>query len=389
MKQQTPFRAIRVRARESWRKLTMSAVTALLPGSTGAASESLGSCTRPRRVLFVRYEKIGDLLLACGAIRAIAESSASTTVDVLAAPESAPLLRDNPFVRRVFTFDRHAWWTWPALWRRLRAEHYDIVVDGRINPERYFGTTPLLLAMAGAPVRIGAAGEGRERVYTHMVPVDPNAHFAEQSISVTRAFGIDPSTVDITPSIYLRSEERSEAISRWMTAGSCPDAARILVNVSAGGPRRLWPDDRYITAVRSVRALLPDATIMLIGCPADSARINHIAAASSAVHIPTRGIREAAALVANCDLVFTPDTAISHIAGALGVPVVVMMTSVPEARMVYSPDAFKPIGCAATIVRGPGPWLSDLGCEPVCAALETALDSLAARANQSREAVRS
>lgn len=63
----------------------------------------------------MRYERIGDLLLATAAIRAIAVSHPTITVDVLAAPENEPVLRGNPFVRRVLQFRQDWWWTWPAL----------------------------------------------------------------------------------------------------------------------------------------------------------------------------------------------------------------------------------------------------------------------------------
>jgi heptosyltransferase-3 len=351
----------------------MEMLVGFLPRPSDAARKLLHSNDKPRQVLFLRYEKIGDLLLATSAIRAIAESSPHTVVDVLSSPESAPMLRGNPFVRHVHVFDRNKPWRWPRLWRRFAREKYDIVVDGRINHERSFGTTPLILLMTGARVRIGAQGEGRERVYTETVSVDPHAHFAAQSVSVVSPFGIDPAKLDLKPLIFLDPDERRAGAERWLELSPRDDSIRLLVNVSSGGPRRYWPNERYVAVIRDVSARFPHAVIRVIGLPDEAEKIKSICAASHAVYTPTKDIREASAIVASADLVFTPDTAISHIAAALGVPVVVMMTSVPESRMVYSPDAFKPIGANAYVVRCSAPRLAELDAGDVCETLATAM----------------
>src|SRR5438876_11093484 len=72
------------------------------------------------RVLFIRYERIGDMIMATSVIRAIAESLPEKKVDVLATPTTAPVLENNPHVERVLTLNRGSLGSYLGLMRRLR-----------------------------------------------------------------------------------------------------------------------------------------------------------------------------------------------------------------------------------------------------------------------------
>src|SRR5918992_3729719 len=57
---------------------------------------------RPRRILVVRHDWIGDMILSTGALRRIKEAHPETDVDVVASPSNAVVLEGLPFVGRVF-----------------------------------------------------------------------------------------------------------------------------------------------------------------------------------------------------------------------------------------------------------------------------------------------
>jgi ADP-heptose:LPS heptosyltransferase len=74
---------------------------------------------------------------------------------------------------------------------------------------------------------------------------------------------------------------------------------------------------------------------LIISAPGDKERGTRIATAAGVAYAPTAGVREAFALVASADAVFTPDTAIVHAASAFGVPMVAMYPS--GKRVPYGP----------------------------------------------------
>ena len=65
--------------------------------------------------------------------------------------------------------------------------------------------------------------------------------------------------------------------------------------------------------------------IVVIGLPAEWESVQEVANAVSALPVETPRLRDAIALVGAADLVFTPDTSISHAASAFRKPSVVLL----------------------------------------------------------------
>jgi len=79
--------------------------------------------------------------------------------------------------------------------------------------------------------------------------------------------------------------------------------------------------------IRDARARVANAEIIVVSAPHDRQRAARIAEASGARLVRDEGIRDAMAIVAASDLVFTPDTSIAHAASAFDKPAVVLYAS--------------------------------------------------------------
>ena len=58
------------------------------------------------RVLFLRHDRVGDMIVSTGIMRAIARSHDTITLDVLASPSNAVLLEGADYVNDVIVFDK-------------------------------------------------------------------------------------------------------------------------------------------------------------------------------------------------------------------------------------------------------------------------------------------
>ncbi|MEO7502207.1 MAG: glycosyltransferase family 9 protein [Gemmatimonadaceae bacterium] len=300
----------------------MRSIGRALPGPRDVGSATFDP--RQLRTLFVRYERIGDMIMATGLIRVLANASSSGKVDVVANPATRPVLEGNPHVGKVFVLDRGSWKSYVRLMRDLRAQHYDVVVDGRINNPRVFTSTPMLMLAARAPYRVGVGGGNNDLIYN--VPVqgyNRSTPYIEGSKSLSLPFRVDPSAVDWQPEIFLSESERSVAEAHWVKAGEA--GRRLLVNLSASEEKRRWPDDRFVGVLQRVRGRVPQLSVVVIGLPKEWDRVGSVAEQVSAVAIPTPRLRDALALVGTSDMVFTPDTSISHAASAFRKPAVVLL----------------------------------------------------------------
>lgn len=317
----------------AWRALWMRLIGWMLPGPKDATLPSPASSDY--RVLFIRYERIGDMIMATSLIRNIAMALPSGKVDVLATPTTAPVLEGNPYVGKVLVLERRSVQSYGQLMRRLRRERYTVMIDGRINNPRIFTSTPLLM-FAGRPrFRVGAGGNSKPRIYNVSVPEwDRVEHYIEGSKELAVPFGVNPDAVDWQPEIFLSPEERARADEKWNQARSLAGTSeavaggitkRLLVNLSASEPKRRWPDGKFMATLQAVRDRAPNMPIVVIGLPVEWESVQNVANAVRALPVETPRLRDAIALVGTADLVFTPDTSISHAASAFRKPSVVML----------------------------------------------------------------
>ncbi|HEX3866820.1 MAG TPA: glycosyltransferase family 9 protein [Gemmatimonadaceae bacterium] len=328
---------------------------------------------RPRRALFIRYDRLGDMVLCTGVLRAIAAAHPALVIDVLTTPANAPALEALPFVRGVILHERRRRRELPSLIRRLRSAGYDAVIDGLIGRPSVNSYTTLLMLATRAPWRIGSAGRPHDFVYN--VPVPPPAtcyaeHHVDHLARLARPFGLGAGDADWRPTLVLAEDERDVADGAWcQTAG---DGARVLVNLSSGDPCRRWPDDRFDVVLDALRQRLPDAQIIVTALAAERP-----SAESAAGHVGGRAmtptVRELFALIAESDFVITPDTAVTHIASAFARPTLALMRRRKEFAMwvPYHTSGVNAFGRTTESLEG-------LSATAVVAALERYLESPAA-----------
>lgn len=303
-----------------WRKLWIRALSTLMRRPTTATPDW---SSRPHRLLFLRHDRIGDMIVSTAAMRAIAESHPGLELDVLASPANAPVLEGASYVRKVIVFDRRDARSYVAAARRLRAERYDAVIDCMVTAPSV--TTLLLMLASDAPYRVGIAGRENDDAINVAVPSpDGDQLMAIRLGALTAAFGIDPAARDWRPELVVSPVRREAAAGRWRAASVHPGGQRVLINVSAGAASRQWQSEKYAAAIAHIRMRLPDAVVLVTGAPDERDRIEGVAAKSGATAAITPSLNEAFALVATADFVLTPETSIVHAASAFRRPAVAL-----------------------------------------------------------------
>lgn len=349
--------------------------------------------TGPHRILYLRYDRIGDMVLATGIIKAIRAAQPTVTVDVLASVGNAAVLRGNPDVGTVLTIDRGRRGTYLKAMRQVRRTRYDAIVDAMVMAPSL--TTMLLMWASGARHRIGVADRGNEFALTLPVPRPQGAaHYVDHSAAVLAAFGVNvqraaahdaavsrtadrvvggpsPSGWDMwPPELYLTPAELSEGDAQWRRVGVSDDQRprrrRLVTNVSAGAPWRYWPDERFVAVLTRMRTRFPDLSILVIGAPEDEARMARIGQAAGVPFARTGHYREMMAIVAASDFAFTADTSVTHIASAFHKPVVAMFGRNRGAL-------YGPYGTTGRAISVPGLTLDLVDVAPVAEALEAVI----------------
>ena len=319
--------------------------------------------TRPTRVLFLRHDRAGDMILSTGVMRGIASSYTTVTLDVLASPINSSLVEGADYLADVIVFDKKRLSSYLPTALRLRRARYDAVIDCMVTAPSV--TTLLLILASGARYRVGIAGRGNDAAFnvTRSRTIAPaDAHMVDRLAELARAFDVRLDQRNRQPVLAVSANERDWANSIWRSGAS----PRVLVNVSAGGADRIWPDDRYVAVLRHIHALSPAAIIRVIASPAEAARGGLIARDGGGEFVNTKTIRHAMALVTTADFVFTPDTSIAHAASAFKRPAVAIYGRGKKAEWAL----YGTVGRSVEHTDR----LSDLGVERVLAAIDEVWD---------------
>jgi ADP-heptose:LPS heptosyltransferase len=317
------------------------------------------------RVLYLRYDRIGDMIMATSLIRAIKLSHPNIILDVLGSRANAPVLQHNPRVSTVRIFDRRSGRSFVKTMWSLLNSGYDAIIDGMVLTPSL--TMMLLMLSSRAPYRIGIGGRENDFVYSLPVPAPPpDEHHIAHSAATALPFGVDPERTDWRPEIFLARDEVARAEHEWVSRFGA-GAQRILINMSAGQPRRRWPDESFIALARHLTSTAHGRGVLVMAAPNERESAERIAAAGRAqAAIPQ--LRDAFALVATADVIFTPDTSIAHAASAFSKPTVVMMIE----RM----NIFAPFETPGEVLYSDGPTLASLSVDTAIAALDRVIATL-------------
>ena len=300
-----------------------------------------GNPLAARRLLVLRHDRIGDMLMTTGLLRELKRARPEMEIDVAASAANADVLRDNPAVRKVHVVSAGG-----AGYRAARElfvpERYDAVIDGFALKPRVNTSMALMLLAAQSPVRVGIGRRAHDFLYTHRVrPLRDDAHHVEYLGALAAPFGVNPGVTDFSPELVRSAVEKEHAEAFW--AGVPGTGPRLLVNVSSGESWRRWPDERFVAVLRAMRETRPDVRVAVSAAPGERASARAIAAAVHGVALDA-SLRDALAVVGAAELVLTPDTSIAHAAAAARVRSVVMYPSSVMAQ-------FEPYRAVGTVVR--------------------------------------
>lgn len=296
------------------------------------------------RVLILRPDHLGDVLLSRPAVDLVLRSLPTAQVTVLVGPWGAPSLQGVPV--RIVTFPFPGFTRAPrrsplapyaallALATRVRREGYDAALI--LRPDHWWGA--LAMAAAGVPIRVGHATRDVAAFLTHAVAPVPREAAGRAALraatALVRALGGEPvEPLDQAPRFSPSGAEWRRAAS-WLADHARGPAPRIAIHPGAGAAVKCWPAVRW---ARVVDALAPVATVFLCGAGEDAALVHAI---NRAARHPVPAALDLtwgtlAALYGQVDLVIGMDSGPMHLAAAVGTPTVRVYG--PSDPRIYGP----------------------------------------------------
>ena len=290
------------------------------------------------KILLIRLSSLGDVVLTTPAIRAVRANFPNAHIAMLVAKQSADVLRENPNLDEIITFDRLAkdkdtgeMW---RIVRLLRERKFTLAID-----LQWKFRTEMLMYLSGATERVGKGW-----LCTTRVLEQGNKHATSHYFDLLHA--VDIPAEDQKLELFLAESERRDAVQRLKTAGVVDARLKVGLFPGAGWKLREWMPERF-AAIGDRLVQHFDADVLIFGGQKESELVHTVVNLMHTHAIPFAGnlqIRQLAACIEQCDLFVTNDTGPMHIAAAVGTPTISLFGPGNHIR-------FQPLGALHETIR--------------------------------------
>jgi heptosyltransferase-2 len=324
---------------------------------------------KPNRILVRGVNWLGDAVMTTPALTRLRERFPDARISLLTKRHLTDLWRMQGSIDAVIELQSGE--TLATLARRLREHAFDL---GVAFPNSF--RTALELRMAGIAHRVGYEGNGRRFLLNHRVqhreevyrmrrlsslevrdalrsgrPAQPDvptrAHHIHHYLHLVSHLGA--SDEPCAPTWSIPDNVRAATVEKF---GLPTDRSLPVIGINAGaefGPAKRWPTAGFRTVIRMLHDRMP-CRFILFGGPGDlgiAAEITDRLAIEIAAQPNARplalndlcgrtSLPELAAALSVCDTLVSNDTGPTHLAAAVGTPVIV------------------PFGSTSPVLTGPG-----------------------------------
>jgi lipopolysaccharide heptosyltransferase II len=283
-----------------------------------------------KNILVIRFSSLGDVLLTTPVIRGLRQRYPGARIDVLVKPLYADLLRFNPHVTSVITFEDGADQSLAALGGELRRRRYDLVLDLhrslRSNLLRPWLWRARRRSVRKFVVRRYLLVRWKWNTYRGIVPVPDRYRAAAADLGVQDdGEGLELCLPDETLAAMRARMERLK-IERFPTViGFAPTARHFT---------KCWPAERFV-ACGVALASKPGVKILVFGAKDEAeycGDIVHLINTSAGGRVAENlsadsSLLESAAAMDYCKVVLCNDSGLMHLASARRRPVVALFGS--------------------------------------------------------------
>jgi heptosyltransferase-2 len=303
----------------------------------------------PRHVLVVRTDHLGDMLLTLPAVQALKEAFPECRVTVLASAANAEAARHHPDVDAVVIDPLE------AKGSRLRG------VRGLVQQLRGIGcdaavvmhpTPRLALAvwLARVPIRVGTAYRAYSPLFNRRVHQHrrrpPWKHEAAYNLDLVRPLGV--SAADIAPVTWRVDAEESAAVDRLLDRVGLRGVDIVAIHPGNAGSALNWSPAQYAELGR--RLAVDGVRIAVTGGPGELRLTAEVASAIGPAAVDIGGVLtlpQLAALYRCCSLYVGSATGPTHLAAAVGVPVVALYSPLRSS----APVRWRPLGQRVRVLQ--------------------------------------
>ena len=313
----------------------------------------------PKRILLIRTDRIGDVVLSTPAIKAVRDSYPDSYIAVMVKPYAKDIVEGNPYLNEVIVYDKdgvhNSFFATLIFGLGLRRKRFDTAVI--LHPTN---RSHIVAFLAGIPNRVGY-----EKKMAFLLTKKINdkkflgeKHELDYTLDILKNIGVVPKDRDLY--VPVKSSSENAINIKLAREGKSGSGLLIAVHPGASCPSKRWPAERFALLIDRLKERY-EFQIVVVAGPADAAEAAELKKNLKSDVINLSGktsVGELAALFKKCRLFISNDSGPVHIASAVGTPCVVIFG---RKQRGLGPKRWGPTGKSDIVLH------KDVGCA-VCLA---------------------
>ncbi len=310
-----------------------------------------------KNILLLRTDRIGDMAVSTPLIRALRKSIPEASIFVFASEVNADLIVDDPDISAVFIKKKNIIKTLTEV-ISIRKRKIDLLLNLNLNKS----LTNAVLSHYAAPKGIKVASEYNyqySNFYNCLIEIERNNEL-HMSLLLLRFLELfDKTSAEQNPnlSISIKTDAGKKA-QKLLRSKDMKKNKFLVFNISSIHFNRNTTDDFVIAVIKGLLDKISEP-VLLLSDPSQRSRLSFITDSISSDRVkisPVVDLSTLTAVLSECKLVITPDTALVHLACGVNIPVAAFYTREERYYNEWQPIGVKYVSIFA---RGTAP-VSDI-----------------------------
>ena len=295
-----------------------------------------------KSVLFLRYDRIGDMIISTPVFREFKRAFPDVKLTVLASSINKDVLQNNPYIDEIIINNKNNFFGDLVSLFKLRSRNLDgcIELDHSVVPHaiiRLRIINPKKIISVKKDGRYGVSGD-ELMMYNFYTKKSSNMHFRDIWLSTLNPFGIEPSnnSYDLFPS------SKQEKVAKTFLK-NFETKFKIGINLEGAVKGKKIEDIDLERICKGLKKAHKNIQIIIITNPTKLGKVIQLVKNMGLNYVipsyKTNKILDVAGLIKNLDMIITPDTSISHIASAFNKPIVSIHENNQNSYQLFAPTS--------------------------------------------------
>ena len=312
-----------------------------------------------KKILIVRTDKIGDLVLSTPVIKAVRDAYPDSYIAAMVRPYAHEIIKDNPHLNEVITYEKAKRGIGILndlkFILKLRKKKFDLALV--LHPKN---RTHIIMLLAGIPERIGY-NKKLGRLLTKKIPHLKEyglKHEIDYTLDIVRYIGINPKEKKLYVNVDKDADKRVGDI--FVKNGISKGDTVVAIHPGSSCGSKRWSVERF-AKVADLLVEKYGAKIVIIAGPHDRIFGDKTAGSMKAKNTNLSGkttVSDIVSILKRSSLFISNDSGPVHMACAIGTPTISIFG---RSDRGLSPARWRPVGKKDIVLH------KDVGCE-ICLA---------------------